>query len=131
MDKVIEKIIIDSFVVKRKRERILYERSDDDKRRWSIHEIEINLDPKYMFEIKQKISCVRDVYDILAKYDNGSDCYVMDLNDDSGRYMKLFNALENHVFLGPVLISIIHGKIAYFEGEQSYGAPFRYILRRE
>lgn len=131
MDIQTEKLIVNAFIADRKKERVLYELSKPDKRWGCVLKLEHYIDTRFCFEIKEKISSCEQVYDILKKYKISQECYVISLDEDDGKYMELSAALESCVFFGPFLISLVHGKVAYFEGEQSYGAPSRYLLIKD
>jgi hypothetical protein len=69
---------------------------------------------------------------ILSRLGASNDCYAMLWNHTiDGKHMSLSSALEVAVGKGsPSIISCIPGKLAYFEAEQVYGPPPRYILKR-
>ena len=59
--------------------------------------------------------------------------YCISLNNDiDEKYLPINVALENAVNFGMAsLISCIPNKLAYFQEEQTYGPPRRFILYRD
>lgn len=88
------------------------------------------LKEKNMFKISEAVPYHNTVLRILKKEGVPSQCYVIapDNLKIDGTEMPLEAALEAVVGFGPAVISCIHGSLAYFETEQSFGAPDRYIL---
>ena len=139
MNKDIEEKIINSFIVKIKKDRAKFMLWNNYKKRqdfiWNIPYKGI-IDERFIFPILDHICNSENVYNILKKYNPPKECYVMSsasLND--GKIIPLKKALENEVFRGPTLISCIHGKLAYVEGEQGPvglgTAPDRFLLIRD
>jgi hypothetical protein len=136
MDKELEDIIVKSFFTKRIQQRVLFELFSAKKRMNAMNRLNHNysttLREEFMIEIPKPNSNLKEIEKLLKKYGAGNDCYAMSWNDSiDGRHMSLTSALEVAVGEGfPSIISCIPGKLAYFEAEQSYGPPPRYILKR-
>lgn len=132
MDKDIEGKIVSAFFVDIKKERALFELSSLKKRKYFIWGIHRYLDKRYVQKITQSVDSYQIIYDILKGYGAPKDCYMMEVNDENdGKFVSLEYALKKAVHYGPALISCIHGKLAYVEGEPGIGAPDRYLLIRE
>lgn len=132
MNKEIEEMLVHTFVLKEKRDRALYMLSSN--KRWNlIHNME-NVsnwfNKKYLVKILEPISSYNTVLGIIKKGGGSNRCYVIIPDNPliDGTEMPLETALKYVVGLGPAIISCDHGKLAYFECEQSFGAPNRYIL---
>lgn len=137
MDKEQEEIIVKSFFTRRIRERIMFELSSSKRRKDALsrlcHGYDIYLLKQYMIEIPKPNSNPAEIEALLKSYGAGKNCYAISWYEEiDGKHLPLHTALERAVGRGlPSLISCISGKLAYFEAEQEYGAPPRYILRRE
>jgi hypothetical protein len=88
---------------------------------------------KYMIELPKPNSDPTAIDKLLKKHGAGNTCYVISFNEDiDGKELPLLTALEQAVGYGfPSIVSCIPNKLAYFEAEQVYGAPPRYILKRK
>ncbi|MEY8754357.1 hypothetical protein AB9M93_07285 [Peribacillus frigoritolerans] len=137
MDKELEDIIVKSFFNKRIQQRVLFELFSAKKRMDAIGRLNHNylttLREEFMIEIPKPNSDPEEIENLLKKQGAGNDCYAISWNDSiDGKYMSLTSALEVSVGEGfPSIISCIPGKLAYFEAEQSYGPPPRFILKRK
>lgn len=138
MDKEHEEMIIKSFYNKSIQDRVIFELSSEKKRKNSIssriNSISKNgISEKFMIEIPKPNSEYTVIFDLLKKNGAGDTCYVISFNEEiDGKHLNLSYALEQAVGYGmPSLISCITGKLAYLECEQEYGAPQRYILKRD
>jgi hypothetical protein len=137
MDKEIEKIIVDTFFSKQYRDRILFELFSDKKRKDAIgrlsHSYADVLIEKYMSEIPKPNSSHLEIVTLLEKLGAGKECYVISFSDEiDGKNLSLQVALEKVVGFGmPSLVYCKPNSLAYFESEQCYGAPPRYILRKD
>lgn len=130
MFKMIEETIIDNFIIFEKRERAKYELFSPKKRQkfiWGLDKtIFIN---NCIQEINEPISSYLIIKSKLMQVKCPYDCYVISIMQNlDGQILTLDNALKATFGLGPVLISCVHGKIAYFEDERYIGAPRRYLL---
>ena len=133
MDKSIEELVINTFILKRRRERARFELFNEKKREhflWHMHN-EASFESNYMERIKESVSSPRIVYDILKKRGAPDNCYVMSLfSPYDGQIITLEQGLAEVVFNGHGLISCIHGSLAYFEEEvpAGSGTPARFLL---
>jgi hypothetical protein len=136
MKKDLEELIVKSFFDKRVQERVLFELSTPKHRGLALHRLchsyKKMLRVKYMTEIPGPNSDPRDIYELLKT--NGAEkmCYSLSFNDQiDGKELPLIKALEHAVGFGfPSIISCRHGELAYFEAEQEFGAPPRFLLKR-
>ncbi|MGM0924767.1 MAG: hypothetical protein ACQEWW_26890 [Bacillota bacterium] len=136
MNKEIEEIIVKSFFNKRIQQRVLFELFSAKRRMDAMNRLNHNylttLLKEFMIEIPKPNSDPEEIEKLLKKQGAGNDCYAMSWNDSiDGKHMSLTSALEVAVGEGfPSIISCILGKLAYFEAEQDYGPPPRFILKR-
>ncbi|WP_033541166.1 hypothetical protein [Planococcus sp. CAU13] len=136
MKKEMEELIVKSFFEKNVQERVLHELFSSKKRNHALnrlcHEYQRMLKGKYMIEIPPPNSDPQDIYELLIN--NGADkkCYSLSYNEKiDGKELPLQEALEHAVGFGfPSIISCVPGELAYFEAEQGFGSPPRYILKR-
>ena len=136
MNKGIEEIVVKTFFEKRIQERVMYELFSPKKRDKALHRLnhdyKRNLREQYLIEIPEPNSCSSELANLLQKHGAGKQCYALSFNGDiDGKELPLLTALEHAVGYGfPSLIVCIPNKLAYFEAEQVYGPPPRYILKR-
>lgn len=136
MDKELEEIIVKSFINKRIQQRVLFELFSPKKRdnvmNMLCHNYSDTLRKEFMIEIPKPNSDPNEIAKLMKKQGASNDCYAMSWNHSiDGKHMSLSSALEVAVGEGfPSLISCIPGKLAYFEAEQEYGPPPRFILKR-
>jgi len=136
MDKECEETLVRSFFIKSIQERFLFELSSPKKRKAAIgrlsHRYRDTMNEKYMIEIPKPNNDYKEIEKILKKYGAEDFCYSISLNTEiDEKRLLLINALEKAVGFGlPSIISCIPGKLAYFESEQEYGAPPRFILKK-
>jgi hypothetical protein len=137
MNSNLEKIIVKTFFEKRIQERVLFELSAPNKRKDAIgrlnHHYKQTLNEKYMIEIPKPNSNYLHIETLLKKHGAGDNCYAVSWSDSlDGQELSLTTALEKAVGLGmPTLISSIPNKLIYFEAEQEFGSPPRYILMKK
>jgi len=134
MNKEIEEIIVKSFFVKRIQQRVLHELSSPQKRTDVFGRRNDFLRTEFMLEISTPNSDPGEIEKLLKKQGAGNTCYVMTSleSDIDGKELPLIKALEDLIWSGsPFIISCIPHKLAYFQGEQSYGPPQRFILKRQ
>ena len=129
----IEHQIINAFVIKRKKERALFELKDSEKRDNFIWDIEEYFDSRYVFQIEQHIASSQELYKILRAHGAPDMCYAMGIYapDYDGKIIGLREALNLSFRRGPVLLSCIHGKLAYYEAHPQCVISPRYILARK
>lgn len=136
MKKEMEELIVKSFFEKNVQDRVLHELFSPKKRDHALnrlcHEYQRMLKSKYMIEILPPNSDPQDIYELLIKNGAKKKCYSLSYNENiDGKKLPLLEALEHAVGFGfPSIISCIPGELAYFEAEQVYGSPPRYILKR-
>lgn len=129
MIKEIEDKIVDAFIIKIKKERAKYELGNIKKRRYFLWSLPRYIDKNYANKITEPIKSYLDVYNILKQHGAPDTCYVMEKDDEiDGKVADLKEAIKSKLFYGPVLISCIHGKLAYLEEEQTIGRSDRYLL---
>ncbi|WP_214804754.1 hypothetical protein [Exiguobacterium sp. s46] len=136
MDKEQERVLVQSFFVKRVQERVLHELFTPKKRDMALQRLDHRylsmLKNDYLIEIKPPNSWPEDTYDLLKQYDAPDMCYCLSENElISGKTLPLREALEHAIGFGfASIISCIPGELAYFEAEQSFGPPPRYLLKK-
>ncbi|MDN7245558.1 hypothetical protein [Planococcus shenhongbingii] len=136
MKKDMEELIVKSFFDKRVQDRVLYELFKPEKRDLALHRLchsyKKMLKTKYMIEIPPPNSDPSDIFELLKSNKAEKMCYSLSFNKDiDGQEMPLEEALRHAVGFGvPSIISCRPGELAYFEAEQEYGAPPRYLLKR-
>ncbi|QFT89039.1 hypothetical protein FIU87_10310 [Bacillus sp. THAF10] len=136
MDKELEEIIVKAFFTKRIQQRVLFEFFSEKKRMDAMNRLNHNysntLRKEFMIEITKPNSDPLEIEKLLKKQGASRNCYAMSWNDKiDGKHMSLSSALEVAVGEGfPSIISCIPGRLAYFEAEQEYGPPPRFILNR-
>ncbi|WP_394679575.1 hypothetical protein [uncultured Exiguobacterium sp.] len=132
MDKEQEIVLVQSFFVKRVQERVLHELFTPKKRDMADHRYLSMLKNDYLIEIKPPNSWPDDTYDLLKQHGAPDTCYCLSENElISGKTLPLREALEHAIGFGfASIISCIPGELAYFEAEQSFGPPPRYLLKK-
>ena len=136
MDKEQEIVLVQSFFVKRVQERVLHELFTPKKRDMALQRLDHRylsmLKNDYLIEIKPPNSWPDDTYDLLKQYGAPDTCYCLSENElISGKTLPLREALEHAIGFGfASIISCIPGELAYFEAEQSFGPPPRYLLKK-
>jgi tetratricopeptide (TPR) repeat protein len=136
VDREQEEILIKAFFKKRVHERVLFALSSPKRRLDALsrlcHDFDKMLEEQYMVAIPKPNSDVTKIANLLKQQGTADTCYVVSWNKEvDGKQLRLFDALERVVGFGmPSIISCVPGRLAYFEGEQEFGSPPRYILRR-
>ena len=137
MNRTQEEILVKAFFEKRLQGRVLYELSSPKKRQDALsrlcHNYATTLRKQYLIEVPQANFNKEALANLLRKYGPIKQCYVISWDENiDGKEMSLSSALEHIVGLGmPSIVSCISGKLAYFESEQGFGPPPRYILNKE
>ncbi|MGR6342452.1 hypothetical protein ACU5CE_32370 [Priestia megaterium] len=137
MDKEVEEKVVRSFFTKRIQDRVMFELFSAKKREDALHRLNHNytktLREEYMIEIPKPNSCADEIAKLLKQHGAGKECYSISWNKKiDGKKLSLLTALEDAVGYGfPSIVVCIPNKLAYFEAEQGYGPPPRYILKRE
>ncbi|MFQ3546103.1 hypothetical protein Q7A53_18635 [Halobacillus rhizosphaerae] len=136
MDRELEEVIVKAFFSKRIQQRVLFELLSPKKRMDAMdrlcHNYLSTLQEEFMIEIPKPNSNPKEIEKLLKKQGSSNECYAISWNDSiDGKHLSLTSALEVAVGEGfPSIISCIPGKLAYFEAEQEYGSPPRFILKR-
>jgi hypothetical protein len=136
MNRETEEIIVKTFFIKGIQQRTLFELTSNKHRHSRIARITDPLDcfrKDFIFEVPKPNSDPEEIEKILKRQGAGKMCYVMTsiISDMDGKKLPLNEALENLIWCGmPFIISCIPDKLLYFQGEQSYGPPQRFILKR-
>lgn len=136
MKKETEELIVRSFFDKRVQERVLYELFKPEKRNLALHRLchsyKKMLKVKYITEIPPPNSDPEDIFELLKRNRAEKICYSLSYNKDiDGKELPLQEALKHAVGFGfPSIILCRPGELVYFEAEQEYGAPPRYLLKR-
>lgn len=137
MDKDVETAIVKSFFNKRVQDRVLFELFSSDKRRNRglnrlCHDYRRTLREEYLIEIPTPNSDPKEVADLLKRSGAGKSCYAMSWNTDiDGKHLPLEDALDAAVGYGfPSFILCVPDKLAYFEAEQGFGSPPRFMVKK-
>lgn len=136
MDKEQEIVLVQSFFVKRVQERVLHELFTPKKRDMALQRLDHRylsmLKNDYLIEITPPNSWPDDTYDLLKQHGAPDTCCCLSENElISGKTLPLREALEHAIGFGfASIISCIPGELAYFEAEQSFGPPPRYLLKK-
>lgn len=137
LDKDLETAIVKTFFNKRIQDRVLFELFSSDKRRNRglnrlCHDYRQTLREEYLIEIPTPNSDPKEVSDLLKRNGAGKSCYAMSWNTDiDGKHLPLEDALDAAVGYGfPSFILCVSGKLAYFEAEQGFGPPPRFIVKK-
>lgn len=137
MDKEYEEMLVKDFFRKRLQDRIIFELSSEEKRTSALnrlcHNYEEVLDENYMIEIPKPNSDYNKILKLLKSYGARDNCYVISYNKDiDGQFWLLSSALQKVVGFGmPSIVSCLPNKLLYFESEQIYGSPNRFVLKKE
>lgn len=138
MNKEYAETIVKLFLKKGYQERALFEISSPKKDTRDVlnrlcHNYSETLRADVIFEIPPPNSNPHRIGDILKKEGAGQKCYAMSWNSNiDGQVLPLLDALEVAVGNGmPSILYCFPAKLAYFEAEQEYGPPPRFILKRQ
>ncbi|CEG21422.1 hypothetical protein BN1080_00332 [Planococcus massiliensis] len=135
MRKEREEEIVKAFFEKDVQERVLHELFSPKKRDQALnrlcHQYERMLKRKYMIEIPPPNSDPESIYRLLKAEGAEKAVYSLSYNEKiDGKEMPLLEAIEQAVGFGmPSIISCIPGELAYFEAEQGFGPPPRFLLK--
>lgn len=136
MDKEYEELLVRNFFDENIRGRLIFELGSEKKRINALSRLCHNYDEifiqKYAINITENYSGYSEIYDLLKSYGAKDDCYAISWNQAiDGQYLPLKSAIVNAAGLGmPSIISCIPDKLLYFESEQEYGRPARYIFKK-
>jgi hypothetical protein len=135
MDKEYEKKLVKRFIDKRIQDRLIFELSSSIRRKNAIwrfchtyNDLFIN---QYMTPISKPNSDPMQILQVLRSYGAGDICYAISDNSEiDGKHVSLVAALEAAVGWGfPSIISCIPEQLLYFEAEQGYHAPPRFVIK--
>ena len=132
MDRSIEEKFVKNFIVKDKRERILYELNSPKKRSEAIRHICFSAyDDRYMVFEDSKIS-YDELLSVVKKYINmEKDCYVISDSGDDGKLLPFKVAFANMLESEMSYVIICGENIALFGTEYEVpDTPCRFILRK-
>jgi hypothetical protein len=133
--KEIEIAFVNTFVLKIKRERSIFELNSMKKRRDFFsklcHTYNQIIDSRFMTKIDTPNSNPKGILQMLINEGAGVDCYLLSYFDNlDRRRMPLSEALDKCVGIGmPSIVICNPEKLAYFEAEQEAGSPPRYLLK--
>lgn len=137
MDKDVETAIVKTFFNKKVQDRVLFELFSSDKRRNRglnrlCHDYRQTLREEYLFEIPTTNSDPKEIADILKRNGAGKSCYAMSWNPDiDGKHLSIDEALDAAIGYGfPSFILCVPNELAYFEAEQSFGPPPRFMVKQ-
>jgi hypothetical protein len=133
-DKTIEEEFVRAFVIKERRERTLFELASKKKRdnffSKLCHNFDKILDERFMAAVQ--VPVFDEALLLLKSHGAPSHCYVMSFGELDGQKLLLFDALREAVGMGmPSIVICIPGRLAYFEAEQEYGPPPRFLLKQD
>lgn len=131
MDKVIEETFVKKFILKEKRERVLYELNSVKKRNQVIHNLMNFLDKRFAVLYESKITD-EGMRSLLKQYYNiNKECYVIADSNDDGKVIPFKKAFA-HMTEGCVDYLIILGNsTVVMKEEVVFGTPAKIILHRE
>lgn len=136
MDKEYEVILVKNFFNESIQDRLIYELGSEKKRINALSRLCHNYDElfiqKYTVNITKTYSDYNEIINLLKSYGAKDNCYAISWNQAiDGQYLPLKSAIVNAAGLGmPSIISCIPDKLLYFESEQEYGRPARYIFKK-
>ncbi len=137
MDREYEEMLVKGFFKKRLQDRIIFELGSEKKRTSALnrlcHNYEEVLNENYTTEIPKPNSDYNKILKLLKSYGAQDNCYVISYNKDiDGQFLLLSSALQKVVGFGmPSIVSCLPNKLLYFESEQIYGSPKRFVLKKE
>ena len=117
MNAAIERMIVEGMVIKRKRERALFELSHPQKRDHFLWHIEQYLEPSFFHRII--VDGPEDAYPLLKERGAPEDCYILSrFKAMDGTFVPLRQAMTWEGILYADFISCIPGQLAYWHGEE-------------
>lgn len=121
-----------SFVVKNRRDRLLFEHSKGRLLGRFCHEAESLLDRRYARKLTDSVRDYTQIVEILRAAGAGRRCFALSHCEDINcQTLDLTDALSRAAGHGlPSIISCLPGELAYLETELEAGPPDRYILHR-
>ena len=128
MNAEIEKKIVNTFVYRNRRERVLFELGKREKKNGLMWYFQNCLDPSYMHGIRTHIKDAEHLYRILKEEGAENECYVLADGRSYDDKIPLMRAIEENLFRGPYFMLLGDG-LAYFESEPDVMSE-RYMLRK-
>lgn len=128
MNAAIEKKIVNTFVYRNRRERVLFELGKREKKNGLMWYFQNCLDPSYMHRIRTHIKDAEHLYRILKEEGAENECYVLADGRSYDDKIPLMRAIEENLFRGPYFMLLGDG-LAYFESEPDVMSE-RYMLRK-
>lgn len=127
----IEKEIVNKFIAKGLRERVLFELSSPKRRGLCTSSLCWKVDDRCMIDITKGVNSYETVWNYFKDFGAkpNDDCYVM---ETEGKIMPLKKAIEDYVFKGFILLYWIKGGIGFLGGEMfsTHGTAIpKYILK--
>jgi hypothetical protein len=133
-----EEQFVNTFVLKNRRERSLFELGSPKKRglflssRWLCHEYECLFDNRYLVVLPKSNSDPEAIERTLVANGAGKMCHVISSDDElDGKEASLYEALRICVEDPRPSILICTPLLAYFQAEQYQGPPPRFLLRKK
>ena len=131
MDKAIEEKFVKNFIMKEKRERILYELFSPEKREQVIHRLYQALDKKYKILEDDKIRDEELFSFVKRLYDVNKNCYVIADSVDDGTLLPFKVAFE-HMVADCADYAILCGENTVIMKEEFYsGSAFKIVLHKK
>lgn len=131
MNAYVEEQIVKRFMKKQYQERALYLLNSSKKR--DIFLFGLTRDyfvDRYLYPIPSKNNTVCQLTMTLNNLSKQDEYYLMGRGMHDGEKTTLESTLSSLFGLGPFIIYFLNCGFCYFEEEQSYGAPGRYLLWR-
>lgn len=131
MNREYEENFINKFIVKSRRQRILYELSNKKKRTEGVWRFchgtsELVIDSKIIYE-GNSISN-KEISLLIKKYTKEEQCYIISGDSDTdGKFMNCDEAIDCIIGNGMAAIMVFHN-LAVIETEQEVGSAVKYIL---
>ena len=131
MDKSTEENFVNNFVIKDKRERVLYELNSAKKRAEAKQRLFSLLDKKFAVLGISDISADEIIAAVKKYCKTNKECYVISETDDDGKFLPFETALKNMLSF-EVNYFIICGNNTVIAAEEynTYGSPNKLILHK-
>ena len=133
MDRDYESLIVKAFFDRSYQDRIRYELASPKKRQDAIGRLSHHYQDVLNTSLMHPVNCsdAAEIRDILISHQASVEAYVISFNAEvDGSYLPLGEALASTVHFGMPSLVVCSLNLAYFEGEQGFGPPPRYILKR-
>ena len=133
----IEESFVNTFVLKNRRERSIFELNSESKRGRFLsrlcHNYVTVFDARYFCSLEELGADSTALWSRLAGLGAGSHCQVISCNQEvDGKRVALKDAITATQGFGlPSILICVPDSLAYFEGEQQNGAPPRFLLVKQ